>query len=663
MEFHISNDQNALYWRLNGEMLKVEAWGPDGARVRATNLREFPQIPGALDAAPQSAPASIRLEGGKGILTNGKLRAEIWQNGTLHFYNEETGALLLEEPEPIFNRPPARWYRPMDGSDLSKVEVYFNANPKEHIYGLGQHQHGLLDNKGSVLDLEQRNTEVCIPFYISTTGYGFLWNNPGVGRVELATNMTRWVMHATRGIDYYIVAGDSPAEILEKYIDATGHAPLLPDFALGFWQCKLRYRTQDELLAVVREYKERGLPLSIIVSDYFHWHMMGDWAMDPRDWPDPAGMMKELKEMGVELMVSIWPTVNPTNPAFKEMAERGLLAQTNHGVQAHIPIADTTPEGVSAVAFYDATNPEARAYVWDKVRQNYLDYGVRVFWLDADEPELNPQHPENIRYALGTGLEVTNIYPLLHQKGFYDGMMAAGEKEVINLSRSGWAGTQRYGAAVWSGDIRSRFEVLKAQVPAGLNIAMSGIPWWTTDIGGFMEGDIRTDYFKELIVRWFQYGVFCPLFRLHGVREPLNGLYGAQSSGAGNEIWSFGDKAYGIIKNLLLLREKLKPYLRVLNQAAHEHGAPPMRPLVYDFPNDPAGFNLVDQFMLGPDLLVAPVVDQGAVSRPVYLPAGVTWVDAWTGEEFAGGECYQAQAPLERIPVYWRKGSRFAFRF
>lgn len=662
MQLRLSVNDQVLYWRLNGEMLKIEPWGVDGARVRATNLRDFPEIPGALGNALPASGAKVAVEEGKGILTNGKLRAEIWPNGTLHFYHARSGAVLLEEPTPVFSKPPARWYRPR-GSDLSHLEASFRSQPGERIYGLGQHQHGLLDNKGAVIDLEQRNTEVCIPFYVSSLGYGFLWNNPGVGRVELSTNLTRWVMEATRGIDYYIAAGDTPGEIIEKYVDATGHPPLLPDFALGFWQCKLRYRTQAELLAVVREYRQRGLPLAIIVSDFFHWHMMGDWGMDPRDWPDPAGMMKELKEMGVELMVSIWPTVNPTNPVYGEMAERGLLAQTEHGVRAHIPISDTTPEGVSMVAFYDATNPEARAFVWERVKKNYLDYGVRVFWLDADEPELIPMHPENVRYHLGNGLEVTNIYPLLHQKGFYDGMRAAGQEEIINLSRSAWAGTQRYGAAVWSGDIQSRFEVLRAQIPAGLNIAMSGIPWWTTDIGGFMEGDIRTDYFKELIVRWFQYGVFCPLFRLHGVREPLNGLYGAQSSGAGNEAWSFGEKAYEIIRGLLFLREKLRPYLRVLNQAAHDHGAPPMRPLVYDFPADPAAANIADQFLLGPDLLVAPVVDQGAVSRPVYLPAGVDWVDVWTGEEFSGGQHLRADAPLERIPVYWRKGSSFAFRF
>lgn len=663
MNLRISADPSTLYWRLNGEILKIEPWGPDGVRVRATNLSDFPAIPGALDEVPAALSATVNISEDQGTLTNGKLRAEIWANGTLHFSNAQTGAVFLEEPRPIFNKPPARWYRLQQGSNLSKIEVAFRSTPGERIFGLGQHQHGLLDNKGAVIELEQRNTEVCIPFYISTAGYGFLWNNPGVGRVELGTNLTRWVMEATRGIDYYIVAGDTPAEILGKYIDATGHPPLLPDFALGFWQCKLRYRTQEELLAVVREYKRRELPLAVIVSDYFHWRMMGDWAMDPRDWPDPSAMMQELKELGVELMVSIWPTVNPSNSAYAEMAERGLLAQTVHGVQAHIPITDTTPEGLSLVAYYDATNPEARAYVWDKVRQNYLDYGVRVFWLDADEPELMPMHAENIRYALGTGLEVTNIYPLLHQKGFYDGMVAAGHHELINLSRSGWAGTQRYGAAVWSGDIYSTFEALRAQIPAGLNIAMSGIPWWTTDIGGFMEGDVRTDYFKELIVRWFQYGVFCPLFRLHGVRLPLNGLYGAQSSGADNEVWSFGDTAYAIIRKLLLLREQLRPYLRVLNQAAHERGAPPMRPLIYDFPADTAAANLADEFMLGPDLLVAPVVDQGATARLVYLPAGVTWVDAWTGEEITGGQAVEAAAPIERIPVYWRMGSSFAFQF
>ncbi len=662
MDIRVSVDSQVLYWRLNGEILQVEPWGPDGLRVRATNLADFPTMPGALLEALPSPAARARLLDGKGVLTNGKICAELWADGTLHFSRAGSGALLLEEPEPIFNRPPARWYR-SKGSNLSKLEACFRASPGERIFGLGQHQHGRLDNKGCVIELEQRNTEVCIPFYVSSLGYGFLWNNPGVGRVELAENMTRWVMEATQGLDYYITAGDTPAEILEHYADATGHAPLLPDFALGFWQCKLRYRTQEELLAVVRAYKERGLPLAVIVSDYFHWHQMGDWAMDPRDWPDPAGLTAALKEMGVELMVSIWPTVNRDNPSFEEMAQRGLLVGTEHGVQAHMPIADTTPEGISLVTYYDATHPEARAYVWNKVKKNYLDNGVRVFWLDADEPEVYPIHVDNLRYHLGTGHEVSCIYPLQHQRGFYEGMRAAGQDEIVTLSRSAWAGSQRYGAAVWSGDIYSRFDVLRRQVPAGLNIAMSGIPWWTTDIGGFMGADINDPTFKELIVRWFQYGVFCPLFRLHGVRNPMNGLYGAQASGADNEVWSFGETAYAIIKNLLFLRERLKHYLSTLNQIAHQRGTPPMRPLYLEFPADAQAAGLDDQFMLGPDLLVAPVVEEGQRERRVYLPQGAAWVEAWTGLEAEGGQWITCDAPLERIPVFWRKGSPWMFPF
>lgn len=656
----ISMENGALCLRLNGEILRIEAWGKDGLRVRATNLRAFPDIPGALLDIPAVA-AQIEVSGEKGVLVNGKVRAEIWQDGTLHFARSADGLVFLEEPQPIFSRPPARWYKPL-GSDLSQVEMQFKPNRGERFYGLGQHQHGLMDNKGCVIEMEQRNTEVCIPFYVSSLGYGFLWNNPGVGRVELGGNHTRWVMEATRGIDFYITVGEKPADILANYSAVTGRAPMLPDFALGFWQCKLRYRTQEELLGVVREYKQRGLPLAVIVSDYFHWPMMGDWKMDPRDWPDPAGMMRELKEMGVELMVSVWPTVNRNSESWEEMARLGYLAGTERGVPAHMAITDTTPVGMSYVTFYDATNPDARAYLLEKIKKNYIDFGVRVFWLDADEPEVSPMHPSNIRFHLGAGQEVMNIYPLLHQQGFYEAEKAAGIDEVINLSRSGWAGTQRYGSAVWSGDVRSTFEALQAQIPAGLNIAMSGIPWWTTDIGGFLHGDVRTDYFRELIVRWFQYGVFCPLFRLHGVRLPMNGLYGAQSSGAPNEIWTFGEREYEIIRPLLFLREKLRPYLRTLNRAAHEKGEPVMRPLYYDYPEDPQVGEIGDQFLLGSDLLVAPVAVRGMVEREVYLPAGV-WVDAWDGTELEGGRTVRAAAPLERIPVYWRKGSPFYFPF
>ena len=365
----------------------------------------------------------------------------------------------------------------------------FQAYDGEHLYGLGQHQHGRLDQKGLVVDQLQVNTEVCIPFLFSSRGYGFLWNNPAVGRVELGEDKTRWVAEATPQLDYWITLGDTPAQIMANYADATGHAPVLPEWAAGFWQCKLRYLTQHDLLEVAREYKRRGLPLEVIVSDFFNWTMQGDWQFDPESWPDPAAMVRELDEMGVRLMVSIWPSVNPNSPNYTEMVRRGLLLTTARGVSPLMSFVDTQPKGVVYVHYYDATNPEARRYIWEKVRDGYYRHGIKVWWLDACEPEAIPMDPDNIRYHLGDGLAVANIYPLLHEQGFYEGMRSEGEEEIVTLCRSAWAGSQRYGAAVWSGDIQSTFEALRSQVRAGLNIGLSGIPWWTTDIGGFFNGD------------------------------------------------------------------------------------------------------------------------------------------------------------------------------
>ena len=292
------------------------------------------------------------------------------------------------------------------------------------------------------------------------------------------------------------------------------------------------------------------------------------------------------------------------------------------------------------------------------MRENYYRYGIKVWWLDADEPEIKPFDHELVRYHLGTGYGSGLYLSLDAPAGLLRRHALSRRRRCGSLSRSAWAGSQRFGAAVWSGDIASTFEVLRTQVAAGLNIAMSGIPWWTTDIGGFHGGDVNSPYFRELIVRWFQYGVFCPLFRLHGVRSP-----GAVDLGGPNEIWSFGEEAFGIISHLLFLREKLKPYLMVQMKAAHLKGLPPMRPLFVDFPGDAVAWKISDQFMLGPDLLVAPVLDEGVHGRTVYLPPGENWVDAWDGITYQGGAWVEISAPLDRVPAFWRKGSQYAFSF
>ncbi len=659
---------DGLEFRSEHEILRIEPWGADSIRVRAGWDRILDGLPGALDERPVELTSEAHFEIGEtgARLTNGAIAAvvmkDIGDGGDVllvRFEDAATGRELLGEQRGHFWWPGARVFYSLGGG-RAKIEQHFRAYDDERIYGLGQHPHGRLDQKGLTLDLLQRNSDVCIPFLVSSRGYGFLWNNPAVGHVELAENRTRWVADASRQIDYWITAGD-PAQIMRHYADATGHAPVLPEWASGFWQSKLRYRTQDELLAVAREYKRRGLPLSVIVIDFFHWIQVGNWKFDPADWPDPKAMVDELRELGVRVMVSVWPLVSPFSENWDEMAERGLLV----GVQQGLPYTSTFPDrGMPkpfGVAHYDATNPEARAFLWSKIKQNYFDLGIKVWWLDACEPELRPVHPSVLRFHAGDGDEILNIYPQMHARGFYDGMHEAGEDDVISLCRSAWAGSQKYGAAVWSGDIPATFDALRRQVRAGLNIAMSGIPWWTTDIGGFHGGDPTSPEYRELVVRWFQYGVFCPLFRLHGDRAPRE-AFGADMTGGANEVWAFGEEAYEIIRDVLILRERIRPYLMDQMRKAHEEGLPPMRPLFVDYPEDAQSWLTDDEFMLGPDVLVAPITEAGVRARDVYLPPGA-WVDAWTGVRHSGGLTVHADAPLEHIPVFVREGSDVPIAF
>jgi alpha-D-xyloside xylohydrolase len=654
--------QNALVWEHNHETLQIEPWGRDSLRVRSTISTGIRDDLFSVLLPPTDTPTQITIGTGGATIRNGAISASVSQEGCISFSNTTSDTeLLAEEPAVRATRLPPRAFKAVH-SDLFHLEVRFRAYDNERLYGLGQHQHGLLDQKGCTIDLIQRNTEVSIPFLFSSRGYGLLWHNPGVGRVELGYNTTRWVAEATPQLDYWITAGATPTEIMEHYADATGHAPAFPLWAAGFWQSKLRYRTQDELLSVAREYKRRGLPLAVMVIDFFHWTLQGDWRFDPELWPDPAEMVRELEEMGVKLMVSIWPTVNPFSTNFPTMEQRGLLIRTERGLPALMVFNDNRPEGPVYLHYYDSTNPDGRRFIWELVREQYYRYGIKVWWLDACEPEMFPMDPDNLRFHLGNGLAIANAYPLLHERGFYEGMREVGESAILNLCRSAWAGSQRYGAAVWSGDINSTFEALQVQVRAGLNIGLSGIPWWTTDIGGFYGGDPESPAFRELLIRWFQYSTFCPLFRLHGNRLVASGDSTMISGGGPNEVWSFGDEAYAIITELLFIRERLRPYIKEQMHLAHAKGTPPMRPLFFDFPKDEACASIDDEFLFGPDLLVAPVLAEGVRSREVYLPTGKIWTDAWSEQSFEGGQHIVADAPLERIPLYLRANAQLPIR-
>ena len=648
---------SALCYRYGAERLRIEPWGENALRVRAWKQAEpDPQDWALLPQDGCDPVIEVREDGGS--IVNGKIRAELNLIGKLTFYNQK-GEVLLEEylrdRRDMFGSTcsslnvEAREFKPIIGGDY-RLTARFISNPKEKLYGMGQYQQAFLDLKGADLELAQRNSQASVPFLLSSLGYGFLWNNPAVGRVNFGKNITTWEAFSTKKLDYWITAGDTPAQIEEAYANATGKVPMMPEFAMGYWQCKLRYQTQEELLEVAREYKRRGLPISVIVVDFFHWPLQGEWKFDPTYWPDPDAMIRELKEMGIELMVSIWPTVDYRSENFEEMQAKGLLVRVESGIPISMDFQGNT-------LHYDPTNPEARDYVWQKAKKNYYDKGVKIFWLDEAEPEYTVYSFENYRYHLGPDVQVGNIYPAMYAKNFYDGMTAEGQENVINLLRCAWAGSQRYGALVWSGDIKSSFDSMKNQLAAGLNMGIAGIPWWTTDIGGFFGANIGDPAFHELLIRWFQYGCFCPVMRMHGYRWPLQPQYGTTGgatcvSGAPNEVWSFGPEVEKILSKYLFLREGMKPYITGLMEQAHEKGTPVMRPLFYDFPEDQKAWEVEDQYLFGPDVLVKPVTEAGCRSVSVYLPAGADWTNAWTGQRFQGGQTVTVDAPLDQIPLF-----------
>lgn len=647
-----------LEWTGRQETLRIEAWGADALRVRSRVggpiLADLPGALAAETAPPLDAEPTILIGAHGATVVNGAVTATISLIGRISFSRTEDGTELLAEEDAHFWWPGPR-LRTAHGNGYARLEQRFAAYPGERLYGLGQHQHGLYDQKGAVVELVQRNSEVSIPFLVSSRGYGFLWNNPAIGRVELAINGTRWVADSARQLDYWITAG-TPAQIQRNYADATGHAPVLPEWAAGFWQCKLRYKSQEELLEVAREYHRRGLPLAVIVADFFHWTHLGEWRFDPAEWPDPQAAVKELEQYGTRLMVSVWPSVSPLSEFHAEMERRGLFIGTEFGPIAHADWPDKGIDKTVQVAFYDATNPVAREFVWSKIRENYLSLGIEVFWADACEPELKPGYSANLRYHAGPGLEVGNMYPRENSRMFHEGMHTEGRGEVVTLNRSAWAGSQRYGAILWSGDIFTDFETLRRQIPAGLNTALSGIPWWNTDIGGFHGGDPTSPEYREVMVRWFQFGAFSPIFRLHGVRSPAT-PFGPGMTGAPNEIWSYGEEAAEIMASYIALRERIKPYVLEVMREAHESGLTPMRPYFVEFPDDPKAWEVDTAYLFGPDLLVAPVLEANARAWTVYLPAGASWRDAWTGEDYEGGQSVIVDAPLERIPLFLRDGA------
>lgn len=651
-----------LVRRYENEKLIVEAWGENSVRVRLFFQAEKNDTEDwALTEDRSAVGFQVELDNNAAEIQHGKLTMKIDPFGKISFFRTG-GELLFEEyVQSLDNRfsvdcsalaIKARELKPVINGDFY-LTVRFSANPEERLYGMGQYQQPFLDLKGCLLELAQRNSQASVPFVLSNKGYGFLWNNPAVGRVHFGKNVTQWEATSTKTMDYWVTCGDSPAEIEQQYARATGKVPMMPEYGMGFWQSKLRYQTQDELLSVARKYQEIGQKIDVLVLDFFHWEHQGDWQFDPVYWPDPDAMIKELNEMGITLMVSVWPTVEKDSVNYQEMKEKGYFIHMDRGPQIALDF-------VAPTTHCDMTNPEARAFLWDACKTSYYDRGVKTFWLDVAEPEYTVYEFDNYRYYQGTNLQIGNLYPLYYAKTFYDGMQKEGQENVVNLLRCAWAGSQKYGTLVWSGDIHSSFDSMRKQLAAGLNMGIAGIPWWTTDIGGFQGGIPEDASFRELFARWFAWGAFCPVMRLHGDREPKQPKLGTTGgcnclSGADNEIWSYGEEIYQICVKYLNLRERMRNYTRALMQEAHETGTPIIRTMFYEYPDDPICWEADDQYFYGSAVLVAPVLHEGQTQRSVYLPAG-TWLEYETQKTLSGGQWVTADTPIDRIPIYFKGG-------
>lgn len=634
-----------LEWCIQGEIARLEPYGNDALRFRSSKNLRISEQNWNLLPQDKSSDFSIEFVNNKAVVRNGNICAEVEPSGRVHYYDAK-GKLLIQEGHHKHDNRYTRKYLNR-GGDFYELHVTFDADKDEKLYGMGQYPNDCLNLKGTVLELAQKNTQISIPYLVSNKGYGFLWNNPSVGRAELSLTHTRFTASMAEQIDYVIISKGTIAELVRAYVDFTGHSPEMPYFATGFWQSKLRYASQEELLGIAKEYKKRNLPISVIVADYYHWPNSGDWKFNEKFWPNPQKMVEELHDMNIELLVSVWPTVGRKSENYREMSSNNYLINVEQGSNILLEFVDN-------LSYVDVTNPKARSFFWDKCKKNYFDKGVRMFWLDEAEPEIEPLCYENLRYYLGNGLSVSNIYPYYFAKTFYEGQIQAGQKEIINLVRSGWIGSQRFGTLLWSGDIDGNFSSLRKQIKAGLNISLCGIPWWNTDIGGFFAKPAEKGY-NEMLIRWFQYATFCPVMRLHGSNFPSQKLEGQlMGTGAPNEVWSFGEDVYEILSRYLFIREKLRPYIYENMKLASKNGDPVMRPMFYDFPDDKNTYDYEYQYMFGPDILVVPIVDSGVTSCKVYLPNGSTWKNAKTGKVYKGGKQIEIKVDLNDIPVFFK---------
>ena len=570
--------------------------------------------------------------------------------GAVGFY-DLTGQPLLEETA---DGGKSLTPNTVGGRDTLRSRQAFALAPDEVIYGLGQHQNGLMNYRGATIHLQQRNPgESAVPVLVSSRGYGVFWDNPAVtdvdaGRSDKST--LSWTSEAADTIDYYFMYGPALDRVIANYRELTGAVPMFGRWAWGFWQCKERYASQKELLGVVERYRQARVPLDGIIQDWQYWapNPWGSHRFDTNRYPNVTQLMRELHGTNVHMIISVWARFDVSCSNWLELKDAGCLYPQ--------VLANVYPRGQGQ--WYDAFNPIGRRIYWKQISQALFSKGIDGWWLDASEPELSGHWGEfrNYTTAAGPGTRLFNAYPLMQTTGIYAGQRAqTSKKRAFILTRSAYAGQQRNAAVTWSGDIRGTWDVLARQIPAGLNFSLSGIPYWNTDTGGFFGGDPADPKYAELFTRWFQFSAFCPMFRVHGTGKP-------------KEMWRFDTNTESVLVRYDHLRYHLLPYIYSVSWMVTHENYSMMRALVMDFRHDTNVYDIPDQYLFGPALMVNPVTKAGATTRNIYLPtcpgvaserrpADTNWTDFWTGKSCSGGQTIEAAAPIDTLPLFVRAGS------
>jgi alpha-D-xyloside xylohydrolase len=564
---------------LGNKIIRVESITNEGPKNHQSLVVRNP--------APERVKWDVKEESNALLLTTSSLQARIdLSSGTIQFSDISGNILLRENGREII---------PVTLLDekTNTIKQKFTLSADEAIFGLGQHQDGNINLRGKSIDLYQVNMKASLPMLVSSKGYGILWDNYSLSKfTDDSQGMELW-SEVADGIDYYFIAGKNLDEVISGYRNVTGQAPLYGKWAYGFFQSKERYGTQDEILRTVDEFRKRQIPMDVIVQDWFYWdpQKWGSHYMDRKRYPDPTKMNDDVHNKNAKIIISVWAKFDSASPNFSELNSKGLLWKSM----------------LDSGKYYNVYSAEARALYWKQMHDSLFVKGFDGWWLDASEPEIGDLRKNETKKLmnneLGTGARYLNTYPLMTTTAVYQGQrQTTSDKRVYILTRSAFAGQQRNAATTWSGDVTANWEVFHKQIPAGINFCYAGIPYWTTDIGAFfvnVPGGSKNDMYKELFTRWFQFGTFCPIFRVHGTSTP-------------REMWRFGDKgswAYDVQLRFDNLRYRLMPYLYSLAWKVTNENYTVMRGLVFDFAEDNKVYNIDDQFMFGPSILVNPVTE------------------------------------------------------